>query len=232
MGAKVEVVVAYPSGEPVVGAQVIGENRSATSESQKRWPATTGNDGSYTWENLDTGVLNLGDLWNFSAIFIDDEGVHWVGSASDRIKGPQTIQITLSPWYQGEVKLSDAAKATLGSSQEGRSVLQGIGELNRALKGGLFQSAVALSTYVLEGLFKMKLSVTNKWKSDYGSLTFGQLLIDKDVKEEIPGSLIDRLKALSALRIPNVHFKGSSSMRADAKFAATAVEELAKEWFG
>lgn len=230
MGTKIKLVVRLPSGEPVKGAVIVGTNQNAWFDPVRYWRATTGVDGAYIWTNLDTGVA--GDMYEFRAEYVDDRGVRWVGFASERIWEPREISITLHPWYLGEVNLSDQVKNALGSSKEGQSVLEGIKELDLAIKGGLVQSAISLSTWVIEGMIRVKLTVMGKWKREWDHKTFAQLLEQSDVEQSIPPGLRARFKALAAVRTPSVHFKEGTSVPSEAQLGVSAVVQLAEEWFG
>ena len=228
MGARVRIVVCFPPSEPAVGAQVVGLNRSAWAGQEKMWRATTGHDGSYTWDNLDTGTL--GDKWDFTAELTDKEGIDWMGFASERVKTPRTIPIPLPPWYHGEIRLSDALTESLSATEEGRIVLQGFAEIERALRNRLFQATVTLSTYLVEGMIHIKLRNQNKWGPGLEEKTYGWLINLDDVKQDIIPGLLNRLQGLGNFRKVSAHFKGRHTIDAEAQLAVRAVLDLAETW--
>ncbi len=93
MGVRLSIRVQLVDGTPVPGAQINGTNHDSWSKKHRSWPATTGPDGTYTWDSIDKGTL--GDRYTFEVVSTDSKGVMWVGSASFRAKRDSELVVTL-----------------------------------------------------------------------------------------------------------------------------------------
>lgn len=93
MGARVTMRVELPGGEPARGAQIEGTNHDAWDPKHKSWPGTTGQDGTWTWTDMDTGTL--GDRYTFGVSYTDPQGVEWAAEISQRISSSMTIPVVL-----------------------------------------------------------------------------------------------------------------------------------------
>jgi hypothetical protein len=94
MGVRVTIEAKLPDGTPVRGASILGINHDAWSAKHREWTGTTGEDGTYTWDNLDKGTL--GDRYTFRIESLDPRGGRWTGSVSDRVTRPRRFTVVLS----------------------------------------------------------------------------------------------------------------------------------------
>lgn len=229
------ILVTLPDGKPASGASITGTNTNAWSSGAKSWSGTTMQDGTHTWENIDTG-LN-GNKYDFYCRYLDSNGLEWVGEASDRIFSvPSGIikQITLRHKFLDEdidFTLRADLEGEIAKNEDGHEILTAIKEMGLAIKQGMSHSAMALSTYIIEGLIITKAKKESLWRDEWNKYTYGMLIEEAAIKPLIPTQIYDRLKALNHLRVIGVHFKGVGSFIEDAKSGAAAIIYLAEAWF-
>ena len=225
----------FPDGNLANGVKFTGINRDAWTEGAKYWYGTTLSDGSYTWEHIDTGIN--GDKYDFYCRYIDPNGAEWKGEASDRIFTSSTESVMQITLYQTpldedlEFNLPSLVEANIKRSVSGKELLEAIGEMAIALKQGMSHSALALSTYIIEGLIIITAKERKIWKEHWKKYSFGKLINEPEIQEIIPLEEHDRLFALNMLRIPGVHFKGGSSIIEEAKIGKEIILKLAGTWF-
>lgn len=229
IGARATIFVYLPGKKPAVGANITGVNRNAWNKKVGSWKGTIGEDGSYTWGNIDTGTF--GDFYDFEAIYVDEDGVKWVGRISDRIAKPTDLAIVLSPEYR-TIHISKEAIENLAKQERGKSLLEGIKELQKSMSAGLVHASITLSTWILEGLIKIKAQNQEIWKEEYEQKTFGQLVSMEEVNKMLPVNMRDRIKGVANWRKPHAHFKGAKTVREEAQLVSYLVKDLAEEWFG
>jgi hypothetical protein len=230
MATRVTIVVKFPDGKPAVGAAIHGVDTNALSAGDRDWYGTTGADGSYTWTRANTGIA--GNYHTYVVSFIDGEGIKWIGRASDRILTPVTISVTLRPAYSIELELPRPVVESLGSTEEGRQVLEGFREMKTALGEGLLRSPVVLATWVLEGLIRIRARLLGTWKDGYSSQTFGQLVGNREILEMFPDSLQPRVRGVAAFRTSSAHNIGLPTHVAEGQLAASLAVDTAVTWFG
>jgi hypothetical protein len=230
MGARVTVVVSFPDGSLAPGVSLLADNRNAWNPRQRYWNGRTDSSGQFIWGNLDTGTA--GDLFDFNASLVDETEVKWSGSATDRIAGPASVRVVLQPEFAGKLTLPTSVIENLSHSPEGRRVGEALVELQSAISSGLVDATLTLSTWILEGMIRSKLKVQKVWDDAWDSLTYGQLVSQKRVRDAIPEASRDRALAIADLRKPSAHFKAGKAVPADAQVAVTLVQELAITWFG
>lgn len=232
---KYIIRVKFPNGEVASGAQIEGINRDAWATSARFWNGTTQDDGSYTWEHIDTGVN--GDKYDFYCRYLDANGIEWKGEASDRLFASQMAlikEITLRQPFLDETldfSLPTDIEDSISKVEFGGELVASVKEMSFALKKGMAHSALTLSTYITEGFLRARAERLGKWKSDYERLTFGQLIENREIQELLPIGILDKMKALNQLRKPSAHFKGLSSAVEEAHIGAQIVTTLASDWF-
>lgn len=229
MGARVTIYAYLPGKKPAVGASITGTNRNAWNKNVAYWKGIIGEDGSYTWDSIDTGAL--GDFYDFEARHVDEDGVKWTGLISERIKKPTTHTIILSPEFS-TIQISKEAIENLAGQEMGKSILEGIKELQTSLSAGLVHGCITLSTWNLEGLIRIEAKNQGIWDESYERRTFGELVNIKEINEMIPSKMRDRIKGVVSWRKPHAHFKGAKTMREEAQLVSHLVEDLTEEWFG
>ena len=227
--------VYFPDGSPANGVKITGINRDAWSDSARYWYGTTLFDGSHTWRHIDTG-LN-GDKYDFYCRYIDLNGVEWKGEASDRIFTSSVELVNQITLYQPpldedlDFNLSPLIEANIMKDDSGKELLAAIREMSIALKQRMSHSALALSTYIIEGLIVITAKERKIWEEPWKKYSFGKLITEPKILEIIPSEEHDRLSALNKLRIPGVHFKGGSSIIEEAKIGTRIILKLAETWF-
>ena len=229
------IKVTFPDGSTAVGVNITGINRDAWTESARYWYGTTNLDGSYTWDHIDTGIN--GDKYDFTCRYVDSKGSEWKGEASDRIFTRPATQIKTivlrQPFLDEDLDftLPGEIESVIAGNQNGNEILAAIKEMGLAIKQGMSHSAIALSTYIIEGLIIMKSKENKIWKTEWNKYTYGQLIKEEEIKAIIPADILERAIALNHLRILGVHFKGTSSIIEDAKSGVQVILFLAKTWF-
>jgi hypothetical protein len=229
VATQVTIRVRYPDGTPVIGAAIHGVDTNATGD-DRNWYGTTGADGTHTWTRANTGFA--GNFHTYDVSFTDGEGVKWVGKTSERILTPVTILVTLRPAYSMELELPTQVVESLASSGDGRQILEAFREMKTALGQGLLRSPVVISSWILEGLIRIRAQIVGVWKEGYSTQTFGQLVGNPEVLEMFPRSLQPRVRAVAALRIPSAHNTGAGAHVAEGQLAAALALETAVSWFG
>lgn len=234
MGAKVVLKVLLPTEEPAIGAEIIGLNRNAVAEGAKQWNGTTLDDGTCTWENIDTGTL--GDKYDFYCRYLDANSVEWIGNLSERIRGGKTPivrtvmlrQLFMDEWT--EFNITKDMENSLSQLDNGIELLNAMKEMSMAIKNRMSHSAMALSTYILEGIIKTM--AKRKGAQDIerlDGLTFGELVNDKEVSRIISGGELDKLRGLNKFRNSSIHFKGVTTVIEEARIGARLIMSLLRE---
>lgn len=234
MGAQFTLKVLLPTSEPAVGAEVTGYNRNAADQAAVQWHGSTLDDGTCTWVNIDTGLL--GDKYDFYCRYLDSNSVEWTGSLSERIKGSpvpviRTVmlrQLFMDEWT--EFSVTKGAEESLSKLSEGKEILDSMKEMSMAIRNHMSHSAMALSTYILEGIIKAmarKKGVKEAGRLD--NMTFGELINDKEVSQIITAGELDKLRGLNKFRVSSVHFKGVSTVIEEARIGARLIMSLINE---
>jgi hypothetical protein len=179
---------------------------------------------------MDTGWA--GDLYDFEADFVDQQGVRWRGESTQRIEAPTTFVMGLAPYIPPVGDFSDALIAKLEAADGGAALLQAIGELEVARRSGLVLGVVSLGSHVIEGLIQVKCRLAGTWEERLASEPLGSLLREEPVKQVLPGGWIDKLEAFSRLRRPSVHAKGAVGQPEEASLTVGMVRGLAEELLG
>jgi len=123
-------------------------------------------------------------------------------------------------------------KQALERTEDGRHLLEGIRELKAALGAGLLRSPVIVSTWILEGLIRIKAKAQGDWKEGFSSQTFGQLIANKEILGMFPQGLRPRVLALADFRTASAHNTGAAAYVAEGQLAASIVVDTAASWFG
>ena len=228
MATRVTIRVRFPNGAPVVGASIHAVDTHATG-GDRDWYGTTGADGTHTWSRANTGFA--GNFHNYEVTFVDSEGLKWVGRTSERVLTPIEIAVTLRPAYSIELELPKPVVESLGATEDGRQILEGFRELKTALGEGLLRSPVVLSTWILEGLVRIRAKLTGRWRDGYSSQTFGQLVANPELMALFPDALQPRVRAIAAFRTPSAHNTGAATHIAEGQLAASLALETAVNWF-
>lgn len=225
------IKVILPEGELTEGAQIVAYNRDSWGNSARYWNGIT-KDGVYCWDNLDTGWN--GDKYDFSVRYVDTSGVEWRGAFSDRIfeKGEKTI-VLRQMFLDEEMEFSIPSDIEKFLTQEdgGKEILAAMKELSVSIMKGMSHSALALSTYILEGMIILKAQKEGIWDEDFEDKTFGGLLNLEKVKGLFPSGALNKAQGINKLRIPGAHFKNISSSISEAKISANLIMQLAVIWF-
>ena len=100
MSGKVTVQVQKPDGTRVPGVKIVAINHNAWSPKHKEWHGTTDTLGTYTWPNMDTGLL--GDRYTFSAALEENGDGRWTGESTHRIRHDTTITLTMRKAITGK----------------------------------------------------------------------------------------------------------------------------------
>ena len=234
MGAKFSLKVVTQENKPVPGVSITGTNLNAWAASGKYWYGTTDESGVYTWENIDTGAS--GDKYYFVCRYIDNIGTEWKGEASERITPnfPAAKVVTLRKKFLDEeidFSLPPEIESNIEKTPAGVELIAAFREMNLAIKQGMSHSAIALSTYIVEGLIIMKAKKEGIWKEEWNRSSYGELINEKEIRKILPPEILDRAIALNHLRIPGVHFKGASTFIEDAKSGIHVILFLASRWF-
>ena len=230
MGARVSVSVTLPGGSAAAGATIKAFNRNAWGPGARHWDGTTDSNGQHVWISMDTGWA--GDLYDFEADFVDQQGVRWRGESTQRIEAPTTFVMGLAPYIPPVGDFSDALIAKLEAADGGAALLQAIGELEVARRSGLVLGVVSLGSHVIEGLIQVKCRLAGTWEERLASEPLGSLLREEPVRQVLPGGWIDKLEAFSRLRRPSVHAKGAVGQPEEASLTVGMVRGLAEELLG
>lgn len=225
------IKVNLPDGSAVDGAQIEARNKNAWQEHGRHWDGMT-KDGEYCWEHLDRGAN--GDAYDFKIRYLDDRGIEWRGSFTDRVFSDSTKEIILRPLFlDEEMNFSIPADVEMyfSKTDAGKEIIAAIRELSSAIKNGLSRSALTLSTYILEGMIYLKATELGIWKKAYGEKAFGGLLSINEIRDMFPDGALDKAEGLNKLRIPGAHFKGISSVIEESRIATNIILFLAKTWF-
>ncbi len=229
--AKYCVKVELPGGKQVDGAQIIAQNKDAWFDSARFWKGIT-KDGVFCWDHLDTG-LN-GDKYDFSVRYVDVNGVEWRAFFSDRIFSNSEQTIVLRQMFldeEMEFSIPTDIENYLSHEDGGKEIIAAMKELAISIKKGMSHSALALSTYILEGMIMLKAKNEGVWDPEFENKTFGGLLKMDKVKNLFPNGALDKAEALNRLRRPGVHFKNISPIIYEAKIASNLIMELLVMWF-
>jgi hypothetical protein len=230
MGARVSVKVSLPDGSVAAGSRIKAVNRNAWGKYDRHWEGTTDSAGEHVWASMDTGWA--GDLYDFGADYVDEQGVRWKGESTQRIKRSMSFVIGLAPFIPPVGDFSDAIIAKLKAAEGGTALLQAIGELEVARRSGLVLGVLSIGSHVIEGLIQVKCRIAGKWDDSFAVEPLGSLLKEDAVKEVVPGGWIDKLEAFSRLRRPSAHAKGAVGQPEEASLTVGMVRGLAEELLG
>lgn len=225
------VKVNLPDGSLPSGVHIEAINKDAWFDSGRYWKGTT-KDGVYCWENLDTGTN--GDAYDFYLRYADSSGVDWRALFTDRISKKGVKELTLRQLFLDEdleVSLPVDIQTFYSQTEEGKEILAAINELSSAIKNGMSHSALALSTYILEGMIFLKADENKIWKDEFGEKTFGGLLGVEEIRELFPKGSLDQVEGLNKFRRTGAHFKRVSHVIHEAKIGAHIIKELSIFWF-
>ncbi len=234
MGARFTLQVLLPSGKPAIGASITGHNQNAIDSGTVQWYGSTLEDGTFTWENIDTGFL--GDKYDFHCRYLDQNSVEWFGNISERIKTssePVTKTVMLRLLFMDEwteFSISKDTEAFLSKLDNGTEILGAMREMSMAIKNRMSHSAMALSTYILEGIIKsIALKKGVKKIERFDIMTFGKLIHDEEISKIIPVGELNKLRGLNEFRVSSVHFKGITPVIEEARLGAKLIMSLLKE---
>lgn len=235
--ATITVRVTFPDGKTAKGAELKLINRKASDETRIDWDGITGSDGTCSWPDMDTGIPGRGgDIYDVQATYTDrDNGAVWHGKKTARVKKLTTIPVTLT-----ESSLEDLANLKidkheldrLGETQGGKTVIVVLGELGTCLKNDLHHATIALTSYIIEGLIKLKLTSVDEWNSKWDKDALGQLLSRDKIKELLGGRYFSDTVQFNELRILAVHPKGGNSLATDVRKGISLMHSLLDEWYG
>lgn len=231
MSAKVTLIVRYPSGGFVVGATVIAYNLSASDDGHRTWEASTWFDGKAHWNKMDTGVATP-DMYKFQVMHVDENGVQWTGSYSDRIWNDSTFEMILKPVYEGVINLSDDVLKNIGETQGGEIVLTGLYELSKIVGTGSIQAVTLVAGWVMEGLIRLKARVEGLWKEEWEKRSLGEFIDQPAIQRIIPDGLRARIRGITNFRKLGAHYKDTIPLAAEAELSTKTVEELAVLLYG
>ena len=229
--ARYCISVSMPDRMFVDGVQITAINRDAWASSVKTWSGIT-KDGIYCWEHLDTG-LN-GDKYDFGLRYVDERGIEWRGSFSDRIFSNGEKKVVLRQVFldeDTEFTVPPYVENYLIQQDEGKEILAAMKELAVSIKNGMSHAALCLSTYILEGIIILKARIDGVWSSEFEGRTFGALLGLPKVKQLLPSGVLNKAEAINKLRLPGAHFKDISTSINEAKVAVALIKQLCTDWF-
>ncbi len=226
MSARVTVQVKMPDGSAAAGSELAATNLYATDPRNREWKGSTGSDGRFTWARMDTGVLQS-DMYRIKATYIDAEGVRWTGEVTDRIRRDVVVNICVNPSYLGKLSIPDVVLSNIEKLPEGRTLIEGIRELEEALRGGMAQSVVVLCHWALEGLVILKARTKDLWKDDWDTKSLGYFLDQPEVQQIVPDELRRKARTVAAVRHPGAHFMGKKTSPEEAQIAASIVRDVA-----
>lgn len=220
----------FRDGSPVIGAKLVAYNMSTWQEDIKKWLASTGTDGAYTFHSLDRG---FGDKYDFEVEYLSEDGILYLGEASDKIRKDMNVNIIVRVAYPSEIgsfEIPEVVLQVLESEAGGAVIISALKEFARALSSRMIHGSLALSTYVLEGMMKIVSGKRGIWKQEYDVMTFGDLINKKELAPIFPKGMLDKVKGLNKFRIGAVHFTGTGSALAESQVAAAIVKDLLIEW--
>jgi hypothetical protein len=230
MGARLTVRVTIPPETPVEGAEVLASNLDAWSSSRREWKGRTDSSGNCTWKNIDTGTL--GDRYDIQVEYTDPEGLHWSGSASERVNSPRDVSVVLAPSYSGSLKIPSEVVTNLSDTSRGTRILAGLNELDSTLKAGWSLAAIGLAYLLVEEIVRLRLSEQGSYREEWDSLALGVILSLAAVAEQIDSQRLANLRRIADTRNRAAHGTGSQSVPALAIADAKVITELLIEWFG
>lgn len=155
--------------------------------------------------------------------------------ASERIKGgsvPLELPIILRRPFLDEdldFELPQNVVEILSKTSDGSEMVAAIMELSAAIKSKMSHSSLTLSTYILEGIIRIKAKKKGVWKNAFQEKTFGQLLNEKDIEKVIPAGALSKLKGLNLFRVPAAHFMGINTVIDEARIAIQLVFTMVKD---
>jgi hypothetical protein len=235
MGVRISVTVKLLGGLPASGADISLFNRSAKFADTKNWVGTADSEGICVWEEMDSGTLGLGDIYDFQAKFTDPtSGKFYIGSKTERIKKNQNIMIHLREAHMGEtfdLKISKDDLDQVSKLPGGDEILLVFKELSIATKNKLSHASVMLETYIVESFIRNRLKEKQLWNDTFERLPLGVLLEKDEVKETLGSSYLKRIDILNQFRTPAVHPKGIGTYFEEAIIGLNLIRDLIKDWF-
>lgn len=230
MGARVTLTVMIPPATPVEGAEILAVNHDSWSASHREWQGRTESDGSFTWNNMDTGTL--GDRYTFHVDYTAPDGVTWAGSISERIRSPVSLKLVLSPRFKELESISSSAERSLSRTPEGRRILGSLSELEQTLKGTLTFASIGLEVAILEDAIRLNLSESTQRRAEWDFLPLGVLVSLKGIYDRLEESLAERIRRLAATRNQIAHASDSGSLPQLAQSGLLVCLETLESLFG
>lgn len=235
MGVELTVTARLPMGQMASGAEISLFNRSAKFKDSQNWVGTTDDDGKCIWEDMDNGILGLGDIYDFKVTFTDpSNGISFIGNKTARIKHSQNVIVNLREAEMGEtfdLKISKDDLSTVSKLSGGNELLSVIKELSITTKNRLSHASVMLESYIVESFIRNRLKDKGLWKDSYERNSLGVLLDKDEVKEILGDSLHRRINILNELRTAAVHPKGVETYFEEASIGLGLIRDLIRDWF-
>lgn len=232
MGTKhVILIVEKPGGTRVSGARVFCHNQSTIHKEFREWYGGTDKDGLFDIQNLENG---WGDKYDFDAQFVDEAGVEWRGTTSDRIKNDTEKKIILHIAYPdeiGKINIPRQISEDLQKDEDGKILLNAISELQSAIRNRMTHATLVLSTYIIEGMIRIVAKRKGIWNPEFEDKTYGQLIHCKELEILFDKRLLEKARGLNAFRIGGAHFTGLQSFMAEGQVAIVIVQTLLPSWF-
>lgn len=228
MGARVTLMVLVPPGTPVEGADILAVNHDAWGSSHREWEGRSESDGTYTWDNMDTGTI--GDRYTFQVTYVDPEGVAWSGATSERIRRRVDLKVVLRPEFRKLQSVSSEVERRLSKSPAGRRLLAGLTELEITLKENLTHASLSLEVITLENAVRLWMGESKADRPEWGSLGLGVLTRLKVVNDRLGNPIAGRIEGFIEERNRAVHGVGKEALpqavQIGSKLCVDALEVL------
>ncbi len=231
--ATISALVRFPDGKPASGASVNLLNRNAYSSAAKNWKAITDSEGIYNFHNMDTGTL--GNIYDINAKHVDKESARiWIGEATAKIKKDTTVVVNLRELYLEEyaaLELGQGELNFLNNIEDGDVLIAVIIELASTLARNLSHASISLTSYIIEAMIRIKMTLNKNWDKDWDTYTLGQLLGEDKVQKLLGNKFLKRTQIFNQLRILAIHPKGADSIMHDARMGVDLMKSMLKTWF-
>jgi len=231
MVARVTIAVHLPGKVPAAGAEILGRAKKALEIDKREWLGTTGDNGTFTWPDFETG--RQGGFYEFKIIYVDDDGLAWHGSVSEWIAHSIVLTVTLNPGEGVEpLGISKSAAEVLEELETGRSIVESVRQIQTAQNSGLSRAVMTLSAWTLEGLIRFRAQGQKVWRREFDDKNLESLLNTKEIDEMLPQNLKERIRDLVSYSRTHGHMKGAGSVPEDAQIACSTVHDLIEAWYG
>lgn len=129
-----------------------------------------------------------------------------------------------------EFNITKDMENSLSQLDNGIELLNAMKEMSMAIKNRMSHSAMALSTYILEGIIKTMAKRRGAQDIErLDGLTFGELVNDKEVSRIVSEGELDKLRGLNKFRNSSIHFKGVTTVIEEALIGARLIMSLLRD---